>query len=483
MIERLREEQNEGLILTPYQLSQLVLFPGFVKGDDGRYHREPFAGLGGALTSEEKQTLWVFSRALAEQESGLAADQADFSMLSQLAWQHQCPAAGQIFNRLGRLASLTVIGQKDLKSWSAFAKLPLLSQYALSLAGKGLFDQIQAFVSQGGLISFVQFNKPAPDYLKAVDDLPALTTLEKVALALSFNGSNHVPESIKTASHQFLTLAFIPPQPETYQTEKADNPFHLSLILNRRLDEKIEPSYARLTLLREILNQESKGALLAMVGVAAVLPFLHWLNQQGQDSLLLQAIVKFIPPFAADLVTFWVQLQPWLEGENLGEKLTDFGRRLTSSHRQSFLASLTATALGSSTAEAIGQFNQNIGAFIYSAIPLIVAYLTTFDTVRSLKIEETDFWQRLQIVFKNNPAQLSIDVAATLTFLTGAVVLGPLDQFHNPTAIALIEGGQEHALAALLTLFQLHFGLTREFEQQLKAQIQKKAAGFFQEEL
>jgi len=74
-------------------------------------------------------------------------------------------------------------------------------------------------------------------------------------------------------------------------------------------------------------------------------------------------------------------------------------------------------------------------------------------------------------MLRANPAQLSIDVGAATTLLTGVGVLGFGHQFHNPTAITLIEGVEEHSLAAILTLFQINFGYRFAFNAWAKKEI------------
>ncbi|NMB84359.1 hypothetical protein GYA28_03675 [Candidatus Roizmanbacteria bacterium] len=466
-----RKEKNH-ITISPYQLSQAFLFYGISERNQKR-SIEKFAALGGALNDHERQVLddlscMVMSNAGDESISV----KNNLKGLEDIALYLGNNEAAKIINKIGQVADMRIIGSSDISSEKNFSKLPLLAQVTFSHCGNNLLEQIEDFfTNSGGVMFFVQFKKPTQDYMKEIGKANGnghngLTINNKINQALAFPS-----DAIRQASHQFTTVNFTPPEAAKQSQTEAN---HFTAILNRRIDEHIEGDYAHLVLLRSLLAKEMQAALISMTSLTVTLPFLYYLNQNsGGDRFVEQALIKFIPPVLSDLVTFYSQLKPWLEGDNFGQEMVDFGKKLIGSHRKSALASLIATSTGSALAEALGSEYGNLpGAVIYSLIPFAVAMLTTWDTLQMIK-RKTDkpFLKVIKETFSNNPAQLSIDTASLITFFTGVGVLGIGNQFHNPTAIAFVEGVEEHSLAAVFTHLQLQFGVSLQFNAWAKKEV------------
>lgn len=263
-LERLHVPEAETKArLTPYQLSQLVLFPGFIT-EKGRYHMEQFAGLGGALKPEESWVLEHFSKEVINKNIGFNQPNDGFNGLEKLAKGSRYTEVAKIFKRIGKLATLTMVGKSDIEEEKLFNKLPRMVKFAIVLSGKDVFDQIREFLSSGGIISHVEFKKPAPDYLAAIDNSPGDTTLGKIASALTISEDKEKDNSnrIKDTSHEFINIFFIPSQEQEYDSRERYNPAHLSEILNRRLDDKVEDDYARMILTKLFCLKKWKRGLL-----------------------------------------------------------------------------------------------------------------------------------------------------------------------------------------------------------------------------
>lgn len=464
--------------LTPYQLSQLVLFPSISRKVNSK-KIVPFGALGGATNEADKSALERFGQRVLDEGITGVVFKDGLAGLADLARSSQEEEALKALRKISSFAKMTIITAKDLSSPRAFDKLPLMAQLSLAQTGSGLFGQVRSFLEAGGIMKHLQFVKPAPNYLWAIDKYAqGDTTIEKITNALTSPDRN-----IGQASHQFNTVYFIPPVEGDFSVGQEGNPAHFAEIINQRLDNNVEENYAKMILLRTMLSQEMESAVLGMVGVVACLPLLHWINSKGENKLLAQAIIKFIPPFLADMVSFYAQLNPWLEGETFGDRAKDFVKKLSTTHRKSFITSLGATALGSALSEAVtNDFGDIPGALIYSSIPFAVAMQTSWDTMKSLQKKfKTSNWETIKTIFANNPAHLAVDIGAGSTVPVGVAILGFGGKIHDPTAIALIEGALEHTVAALLTKLQLAIGVSHRFRIGAETEIgkwRKKTAKF-----
>lgn len=365
---------------------------------------------------------------------------------------------------LKKIASINTVGRDDLSNEKNFDALPQIVKYSLSNLGKGMYKKARQFVDAGGVMMQLTFNKPTPEYKEEIEKTEGNTMTEKVIVAVH----KPTPELIH-AGHEFISVSWYPENKEEYNGTASQ----LTDVVNRRIDNNIEDDYARLVLMKTLMREEMKSSIYAMSATAATIPLLHFINEHFQDNALAQTLIKFIPPFVADLVTFWSQLNPWLDGDSTTSKLKDFGHKLITSHKTSFATSIGATILGSAGAEYVGrEYGDVAGAYLYSGIPAVVAGITTIDTVKSLqKKMGTSFGETTKIMFANNPAHVGVDIGAALTFATGVGVLGYGGQLGNPTALALIEGAEEHTFAALYTLLQDTIGQSMYFNARIDREI------------
>lgn len=448
------------LVLTPYQIAQIFLFKG-VSNRNG-HHIEPFVSLG-VLSEEEKNHLKTAGRRLASEQRGLEIIpnlNGIISLLSDIDYRR----TAEILKEHSRILDIRIITARDLSSSEEFAELPLMAQYSFAQMGEGLYETTSGFLSQGGIIVFTQFKKPSRDYREAVQNGGEGLIMEKITRALAKPN-----ETVKATSHGFVSFVAIPP----YHDPKLQTVVHnITKTIDRRINEK-EEELAKIILLREILGKEMKGAKMAMIGTTLAVPLLYALNEKYQTNSLAQAFIKFIPPFVADLVTFYSQLSPWLEGETKEQRMKDFLAKLTSSHRSSLILSLGFTAGGSWASEKVAESQgEVIGAYVYGAIPFLVAAATSYDTYRSIRRKfRRKPLETVRMLMKYNPAHSAIDLAAVITFATAVGTLGYAGQFHNPAAIAFIEGVEEHSLAALLTQLQLTFAHSYRFKKEIQEEV------------
>lgn len=433
----------------------------------------------------------------------------------------------RILRKISRVANLHIITGDDLSSKKRFKELPKIVQLIFAETDMNSFKQIKAFLGpeetggQDGIMTILEFKKPAPDYFNAINDIKDedgndLDIQEKITLALS--DSNH---KIESASHEFITPNFIPKSHGHTRLEQPNNHVFLTKELNKKIDDDIEEDLAKLILFKALFSEEMESVVYSMLGIVAAAPLILTLNDISGDNPLTRIFIKFIIPFISDLVTFYAQLKPWLDADalrkdmylslqsqygTLKQKETkrdhpglykclgqivhaeialyrklrpfleqhtglsefyDLQKKLATSHRTSFAASVGAQAIGTPAAEYIAtNFNDLLGAWIYSAIPAAVTGATTVDTYRHVK-KKTNLKSNKETLKKlfSNPAQLGINIGAFLMFLTGGVVFGNLHQFNNPFLLGLIEGMEEHAVAAASTKTEinLYYGLRFNF--------------------
>lgn len=477
-VEHYRTEQplpkeKKIITLSPYQLSTLMEFRGY-SPKEKRF--VPYAGLGGLLNAEEIALLKsTFSATESELEPHTYSDDT----LKDLEDGAQDPTVKAVLKKIRKFIDVEVVTNTHLSDETAFKQLSLPTRYVVSQMKQDFFDNAKDELENDTVIVISRFKKPSPHYLKAIEEIKGENTIEKVAIALEDKD-----EKVNQVSHEFINVALIPKE---FSSDHVQTLQERNKILNSRVDKNFEDDYAKAILIQTMLGKEMKGAMYGIVGVAACMPLLHLLNENFHDNALAQTLINFIPPFCADLVTFYAQLAPWLEGDTFSAKSTDFFKRLWfgGSHNRSFMASLVTTIAASAGAEITKQrLGMLSGSIFYGGVPFLVALMTTLDTVRSLQTKSKDkksFMETLRIMFANNPLHLGIDTGALLAFLTAIGVLGVGGQMDNPTAKSLIEGVEEHAIASTFTMLQLYIGQTyqlqRRTERDLDTWMDKKLIG------
>lgn len=474
MIEGLRrrlyhkEQQLNGKVsLTGYQLGRILLFP-----DMGNSGVTAFHALGRIITESERRALASLStslgtEALFELDQGLPG-------LTRLAQDLGASHAAEALMKVSRFAKLRIINHADLSSRETFAGLPLLAQYCFSRLGHNLFIRTREFLREGGVISYLEFERPHPDYLKTVGAAyPEVKELPgKVALALA-----RPTEKIAEASHKFITFLAIPSSANGNH-QQVTTPHELNSAIHRRTQEK-EEKYAAVLLNRALLTQETRTAIYLMLGAPVVAAFLYWVNEQGAGQPVLESIFQFMTkfgvPFGADMVTYTVGIKPWLEGATRGEKARDWWRKMWTTHRPSTLLAIGTTAAGSGLSEVAEKYSGSVaGATVYGLAPFSVAMYQSWNTIRYLqKSKGLGFREAVREIFASNPAQFAIDVGAFVTLVTAISVLGYGNRLDDPIAITAIEGVLEHAVAAGLTWTHLTIGLQQYFEREVSREVEK----------
>lgn len=453
-------KDSRTIFLSDHQLSSIMRFSGYTQEQKKLI---PYVGLGGILTEEEEN---ILKNAYSSSKSGDQVKPYQEDILLQLMHETKDKRLSAILKKIRKYIGVEIVTIDDIKSPKAFERLPLSSQFIVSQMKTDFFRNAQEEMEKGTVIAISRFKKPSPHYLKAIEETKGESTVEKVTIALENND-----EALKSVSHEFINVQLIP----VHNGTDSSNVIHQQTkTLNLRVDKNFEDDYAEAILMKTMLTKEMKGTLYGMVSVAACMPLLHMLNENYHDNPLAQTLINFIPPFIADLVTFWGQLSPWLEGDTFSEKSRDFAKRLLSgSHRRSFATSILTTAAGSAGAELVNsKYGPVPGSLVYGGVPFFVAAMTTHDTVRALqKRTGKSYLQTAQMMFANNPAHLGIDIGAAVTFPSAVLGLGVAGQMNNPTAKALIEGVEEHAIASTITMLQLYIGQTYNLKKRMEREV------------
>lgn len=483
---------------TFHQLAEILLFRGYVE-TEGKREQNDFGALGGVLNHQETAILRKFSEKIANEPAASSIDLykgngmgSFFDGLTYFAENHQEFETANIIRKISRLADMWVITPHDLADEDSFRRLPVMAQLTFSQIGKELFGQIKTFLEDDGIITFVTFKKPAPHYLQAINELTSKDEQELEIQGKITSALTSPTQMIKRASHQFITVSFIPKNPEEPQVHQQGNFAHLTAQTSRRIDENIEEDYARLTLLKTILSSESKNVFLAIAGGVSLVMIFELAEIAAKNPQLREHLGIFMPaalfglhflnklvsPLVADGITFYGQLKPWLRGENTREEIEDFFSHLfskTGSHRRSARTSLGATAFGALAGQSIGEiFGALPGAILYNLIPFIVAGISSYETIKMVeKITGKPFSKAIAEAIKNNPFQLSIDIGAVLTTLIGIWAMGIEGKFNDPAIVAIIHGTMEHTIAAISTFTQLQFFLSRNFNVWTKEEIER----------
>jgi hypothetical protein len=333
--------ERKTIILSDYQLSSIMEFPGYSTKDKRTI---AYAGLGGILTITEIGQLRAAFSSLRKVDSThtFSAD-----ILKDLMANTEDPELKKVLKKIRKFIDVEVVTAAHLSDIASFEQLSLHTRFVISQMKQDFFDNAKEELEDKTVIVISRFKKPSPHYLKAIEDTEGESTVEKVTIALE-----NRDEKIKQVSHEFVNVALIP----IHNGKDHSNKLHQQTkLLNTRVDENFEGDYAEAILMKTMLTKEMKGALYGMTSIVACMPLLHVLNEHNRDNPVVQSLINFIPPFVADLVTFWGQLAPWLEDETLSKKAIEFGKRLlTGSHRRSFSTSVLTTALVSPDGNLVG---------------------------------------------------------------------------------------------------------------------------------
>lgn len=528
--ENMIHEENR-ITLTAHQIADILRFPGFVPVNKRRetvMRFTPFGALRNIISDNSASRLEDLAKKIEcrNKEIRLYKGNGNGSFFDGLipTIQDYDPDAAEILGKISEIANLYLVTADDLATEGNFRKLPLVVQLCFAQSGPNVFRQIKNFLKTGGIVTILQFKKPSPDYLDAIDQIPGndgLSVSEKISLAFA-----EPTEEIKHASHEFTVVNLIPQEQTEPKPFKKGNHDHLRYILNSAIDNGFEKDFAKLILNKEILTEEMEAVQYSMLGIILAVPTIYALKLLTNNSPTIDAVSQLFFPIVADIVSFFAKLRPWLNPDRLDDdfnlnirykyeqlkKLTegnsftkrktlielllltkaraffqahetiaelyDMGQKLArphSSHNQSFVSSLFGQSIGTVGAQLINQnSNYEAGAWLYSVIPFIVSLLTSRDTFEHLKkVNKGKPDEEILNMLLSNPAELPVNIGAFLMFILGGLIFGELHQFDNPIFLATIEGMGEHATAAALIKLGIEWGPSREFNSFARYQIKR----------
>ncbi|GAB4219737.1 MAG: hypothetical protein Fur009_7270 [Candidatus Microgenomates bacterium] len=447
--------KNDRFKLSPFQIQEILSFPSQKNGDF-----LPFGALLNILNEKEQKTLTDFSHSLTESFSIKKNDV--LAVLINQAKKTNNPEAQKILEKISQYVDYYLVTADDISDPSSFSQLPFELQLIISTCGKKIFSQLQKFLSNNGILTVLSFKKPIPNYIEAINqEYPQLSPLEKVYQAI------HQPsKKIQEASHQFISLNFIPQSPDDKNEIERAN--HLKQVISPRVD-KIEEQIAKIKLLEAILNDELKEVFISLLGSTLTIPLFYVLNNLGENNPTTQALIKIISHLTSNLINAYAQFKLWLEGDTNIEEIKDFFEKIA---RSPLFLSTMITGMGIDTiSEIVGQTNPFFGSTIFGSEAVIGSLSTTIVSLKQQNHKEKhSFLKEL----KENPAALAMNLAALGTMMASIGVLGLADQFHNPAAIALVGQATEPILAAIFTKIIIS-NYSIKFKKEMEKKINKWA--------
>ncbi len=314
-------------------------------------------------------------------------------------------------------------------------------------------EAIFNFLRNRGIIQINSVLRPTPEYIEAIESQSGVSLQEKISQVLKNRNNNRGRDQLEESSHRFITINFIKTEGVGLTEEE--------ITLLDRLSEKTNPyeeRYARIILTRAILSEnmnEVRIALLSMGGMAGVFHIINSIveNRASEEFyFIFQGLVKSFTHVVANLIDFYSQFKLFLKGDNLYEEFKDLINRIGV---KGYLVILNGIIMDF-VSELLGKdFGHFLGSLVFGLEPSIGTSLTSFLGLQEIE-NETKNEEKISIIDRiktllENPAVLSMNFAAFLTFLTSVGILGIADQFHNPFWVVFIGGFSEPFYAALIS--------------------------------
>jgi len=457
VLQEIRGHLERKITLTPFQLREILTF----YGPNG----EKFGALGNLLNSHEQD---VLKKCFSGDDFFIPKVSAfGHNILPGLINYFRESEAREVLEKISRFGELYVITGQDLQNKESFLKLPFIVQYSLSKAGRGIFSQIRDFLNKDGVVTLFVFKKPAPAYVEVLNKrVPNASLAEKVDLALRIPDGD---KELKTASHQFITINFIPSKEEKPQPEKVGNFAHLRKVMNPRINE-LEEKYARMVLSKFLAEEEMREVIWTLAALTCASPFFYVINNFLDGNFLAQTTIKVLTHFISNLVNVYLQYKTHLEGEEFVEEIGDFFKKLL--HMKEAIVGIGGGFILDPLSEVIGQSDRIGGAFVFGLEALVGSLLTTVNLIKERKSKGD--YKGIGDLFHENPAVLGMNSGAVASLLACVGILGLLDKFHNPTAVALVGGMIEPMMAALTIKLYTAFRYQSDFYKEGKELIERR---------
>jgi hypothetical protein len=457
VLQEIRGHLERKITLTPFQLREILTFYGA--------NGEKFGALGNLLNSHEQD---VLKECFSGDDSFIPKVSAfGHNILPGLIDYFRESEAREVLEKISRFGELYVITEQDFQNKESFLKLPFIVQYSLSRAGRAIFSQIRDFLNNGGVVTLFVFKKPAPAYVEVLNErAPNVSLAEKVDLALRIPDGD---KELKTASHQFITINFIPSKEEKQQPEKVGNFAHLRKVMNPRIDE-LEEKYARMVLSKFLAEEEMREVIWTLAALTCASPFFYVINNFLDGNFLAQTTIKVLTHLISNLVNVYLQYKAHLEGEKFLEEIGDFFKKLP--HMKEAIGGIGGGFILDPLSEVIGQLDRIGGAFVFGLEALVGSLLTTVNLIKERKSK--GYYKGIKDLLHENPAVLGMNIGAVASLLASVGILGLLDKFHNPTAVALVGGMTEPMVAALTIKLYTAFRYQSDFYKKGKELIERR---------
>ena len=440
---KLRLRPTERFIpITSNQLAQLFCFPEYSNGV-----KTPFNALGGFIDGEQKKSLSLISRCLETSGEQFELSQKNgFTSLRKIVEQlynggridhNTADHAFKALKKLARVARLYIITQDDITQRERLEKIPIIGKKLACNPDSSLLESLTEALGEDDLVFFLALTKPHPNYLQAIEtSYPDLLPQDKITAAFT----KPTAEIIR-AHHEFLTLYLLSKNRPAVDTE------NINKKLDQALDDAFEEKYAQ-QIIRSFKSTEEMIGIYWATSLATALIGLGILAQELKlaDPTTIQIVEKIFAPIISDWVTYYVQLAPFLKGNQIQKFFIETPKEILHKYLPSFFPNLImAASFGPLSQLIYEQGNHQLASLILASETAIGTSLSLINALTRLKIS-------LGTMLKNNPALLPVIFSSAFTSMLGFIFYGPLNQFDNPFAVSLISGGPtEHSITAIAT--------------------------------
>jgi hypothetical protein len=428
--------------ITSNQLAQLFCFPEYSNGV-----KTPFNALGGFIDGEQKKSLLLISCCLETPDEQFGLSQKNgFTSLRKIVEQlynggridhNTADHAFKALKELARVARLYIITRDDITQRERLEKIPIIGKELAANPDSSLLESLTEALGEDDLVFFLALTKPHPNYLQAIEEsYPDLLPQDKITAALT-----NPTEKVIKARHEFLTVYLL--SKNKFSPEIED----INKILDQELDDTFEQKYAQ-QIIRSSKSAEEMTGIYWATGLATALVGLGALAQEFKlaDPTTIQIFEKIAAPIISDWVTYYIQLAPFLRGNQVRKFFVETPKKMFGEYLPSFLPNLImAASFGPLSQLVYEQGNHQLASLILASETAIGTSLSLVNALARLKIS-------LGTMLKNNPALFPVIFSSAFTSMLAFILYGQGGQFNNPLAISLISGGPaEHVTTAITT--------------------------------
>jgi hypothetical protein len=437
---RLRRPTERLIPIASNQLSQLFCFPEYSSGV-----KTPFNALGGFINDEQQRSLLQISNHLEVSDEEFELSQKNgFTSLRKIVRElyeskkidHTvADNAFKALKKLAKVAHLYIITRDDITQRERLEKIPIIGKELTANPGSPLLKSLNDALNKDDIVFFLALTKPHYNYLQAIEEsYPDLLPQDKITAAFT-----NPTEKVIKARHEFLTVYLL--SKNKFSPEIED----INKILDQELDDAFEQKYAQ-QIIRSSKSAEEMTGIYWATGLATALVGLGALAQEFKlaDPTTIQIFEKIAAPIISDWVTYYIQLAPFLRGNQVRKFFVETPKKMFGEYLPSFLPNLImAASFGPLSQLVYEQGNHQLASLILASETAIGTSLSLVNALARLKIS-------LGTMLKNNPALFPVIFSSYFTSMLAFILYGQGSQFNNPLAVSLISGGPaEHGVTAV----------------------------------